>query len=175
MKNDVYLATLIETDSIVDGPGLRAVLWFQGCSHNCVGCHNPGTHEFNTGLKLKYDEVYEMIDNLENQDGITFSGGDAFFQPEAMLDIIKYVKSKGYNTWVYTGFLWEELLSMKDIYKEILKYVDVVVDGKFDMSMKSLECKYRGSYNQRVIDVQKSLKNKKKVLFYEDEKIPLNV
>ncbi len=160
----VVLASDIQCDSIVDGPGLRAVIWFQGCSHNCFKCHNPGTHPFNSGITYDIDEVKEMIDNLDNQDGITFSGGDPLFQPEAFIALSKYAKEKGYNTWCYTGFTYEEVLKMN---KELLSYLDVLIDGKFEHDKHSLELKYKGSSNQRVIDVQKSLEQSKVVLYCE--------
>ncbi len=162
---EVYLANPIQSDSILDGEGLRAVIWFQGCSHNCEGCHNPETHPFNVGLKLTVTDVFKMIDDLENQDGLTFSGGDPFFQPKAFLEILKYAKKLNYNVWAYTGFLYEDLLKNKKIFKEILSYIDILVDGRFILEKKSLACKFRGSKNQRVIDVKKSLKNNKVVLY----------
>ncbi len=166
--NEVYLASnKIQTDSLLDGEGLRAVIWFQGCSHNCEGCHNPETHKFNVGYKLKLDKVFKMIDKLENQDGITFSGGDPMFQPAALLEILKYVKEKGYNVWCYTGFIYDNLLKMQPIYKEILSHIDVLVDGLFVLKEKSLNVKYRGSKNQRLIDVQKSLKENKIIKYQE--------
>ncbi len=172
--NDVYLASEIQPDSIVDGKGLRAVIWFQGCSHNCLGCHNPSTHKFNTGKKLKTNEVFKLIDELSFQDGITISGGDPFFQPLAFLEILKYSKEKEFNIWVYTGFTFEELLNMDDIHKEILTFIDVLVDGKFVLEEKDLTLKYKGSKNQRVIDVKKSLKSKDIVL-YEANKVFVEV
>ncbi len=165
--NKVYLASKIQSDSILDGDGLRAVIWFQGCSHNCEGCHNPETHAFNVGLELDLEEVYEMIDELENQDGITFSGGDPMFQPEAFLEILKYVKMKEYNVWTYTGFLYDDLIKMRPIYKEILSHIDVLIDGPFILSEKSYNVKYRGSKNQRLIDVPKSLKENKVIKYAE--------
>ena len=98
------------TDSIVDGEGLRAVLWTQGCSHNCKGCHNPETHDFNKGVLVEVDEVKQLIKDLTLQDGITFSGGDPFFQPEPCIEIAKFAKEEGLNVWAYTGFLFEDLI-----------------------------------------------------------------
>ncbi len=169
----VFLARDIETDSIVDGPGLRSVLWFQGCSHACEGCHNPETHEFNIGMYMDTEDVFKMIDNLEFQDGITYSGGDPMFQPEAFLEILKYAKKKGYNNLCYTGFTYNELLNMNNVYKDILNNLDILIDSKFDINKKSLECKYRGSTNQRVIDVKKSLNAGKIVLLYEENTIAI--
>lgn len=148
------------TDSIVDGEGLRAVIWTQGCSHNCKGCHNPETHSFEKGVLKDVEEIKEKIKELKLQDGITLSGGDPFFQTEACIEIAKYAKSLGLNIWAYTGFLFENLIKMEKT-KELLKYVDVLVDGKFELENKSLNVKFRGSTNQRIINVPKSLKNGK--------------
>ncbi len=162
----VRLAADIQTDSIVDGPGLRSVIWFQGCSHNCTGCHNTNTLPFEGGIEVLVTDVFKEIDLLNDQDGITLSGGDPFFQPNALLEIVKYIKAKEYNIWCYTGFVYEDILKMDEIYLEILTHIDVLVDGRFIIEEKSLDCKYRGSKNQRLIDVQKSLTNKK-VTFHE--------
>lgn len=162
---EVYLASEIQIDSIVDGPGLRAVVWFQGCKHDCKGCHNPETQTMNVGIKKTVDEICNEICLLENQNGITFSGGDPMFQPEALLEILKYTKSLGYNIWCYTGFVYEALLKKTEVYRGILKYIDVLIDGRFELDKKTFECKFRGSYNQRLIDVQKSLQEEKVVLY----------
>lgn len=145
------------TDSIVDGEGLRAVLWTQGCSHNCKGCHNPETHDFNKGVLVEVDEVKQFIKDLTLQDGITFSGGDPFFQPEPCIEIAKFAKEEGLNVWAYTGFLFEDLIKNEKM-REFLNYVDVLVDGKFELENKSLNLKFRGSTNQRIINVPRSLK-----------------
>lgn len=150
----------ILTDSIVDGEGLRAVIWTQGCSHNCEGCHNPKTHDFNGGVLKDVEEIKNELKNLTLQDGITLSGGDPFFQLEPCIEIAKFAKSIGLNVWSYTGFLFEDLIKIEKA-KELLKYIDVLVDGKFEIENKSLSIKFRGSTNQRIINVPKSLKNEK--------------
>lgn len=150
----------ILTDSIVDGEGLRAVIWTQGCSHNCLGCHNPETHDFNGGVLVDVDVVKKELDELKGQDGITLSGGDPFFQAEASTEIAKYAKELNLNVWCYTGFLFEDLTKNPKTL-ELLKYIDVLVDGKFQLENKSLCILFRGSTNQRIIDVKKSLKLKK--------------
>lgn len=150
----------ILTDSIVDGEGLRAVIWTQGCSHNCKGCHNPETHDFTKGILKDIEEVKEEIKNLKLQDGITLSGGDPFFQAKACTEIAKFAKKQGLNVWSYTGFLFEDLLKSEDA-KNLLNYIDVLVDGKFELENKSLNIKFRGSTNQRIINVPKSLKDGK--------------
>ena len=146
------------TDSIVDGEGLRAVIWTQGCSHNCPGCHNPETHDFNKGVVVPIEDVKEKIKNLALQDGITLSGGDPFFQAEAVTEIAKFAKELKLNVWAYTGFLFEDLIKNEKT-RELLNYVDVLVDGKFILDKKSLNLKFRGSSNQRIINVKKSLKD----------------
>ena len=148
------------TDSIVDGEGLRAVIWTQGCSHDCKGCHNPETHAFDKGIVVDVSEIKKEIDELSLQDGITLSGGDPFFQAEACSEIAKYAKEKGLNVWAYTGFLFEDLLENEKT-KNLLKYVDVLIDGPFVLENKSLTLSYRGSTNQRIINVPKSLKDGK--------------
>ena len=152
----VRLAADIQPDSILDGSGIRTVIWFQGCLHNCKGCQNPETHDMNGGIVVDVDELKIKLKNLKYQSGITLSGGDPFFQPEAALEIAKFAKSVGLNVWAYTGFTYEALLSDKSRL-DLLKNVDVLVDGKFMMDKKSWNCTFRGSTNQRLIDVKKSL------------------
>ena len=163
----IRLASDIQSDSILDGEGIRTVIWFQGCSHNCEECHNPETHNFNGGFEIDTEDIKKQIDKLEYQNGITLSGGDPFFQPEGATEIAKYAHKKGYNVWAYTGFLYEDLLKNKKT-KILLENIDVLIDGKFVKALKSFECKFRGSTNQRVIDVQKSLEQGEVVLYYED-------
>ena len=130
-KEYIRLAADLLSDSIVDGPGLRTVLWTQGCGHHCPGCQNPGTWDFNGGGLVPISLVKEAIDELENQDGFTMSGGDPMFQPEACNEIAKYVKEKGLNLWVYTGFTFEDLMKLaktKPIYREFIERIDVLVD-----------------------------------------------
>ena len=172
MEQDRYirLAADLQTDSIVDGPGLRAVLWTQGCAHHCEGCQNPQTWDFNGGGLIPIDTVLEAIDELEYQTGLTFSGGDPMYQPDACNEIAEYAKKKGLDIWVYTGFTYEEILKMsekKPIYKEFLKKIDVLVDGKFKLKERDLNLLFRGSANQRLIDVKKSLKKGKVILVDE--------
>lgn len=168
----IRLAADLQPDSIVDGNGIRTVLWTQGCSHNCPFCHNPSTHDFNGGFLMDVEDLKKEILSLEYQDGITFSGGDPMFQAEACYEIAKYIQDLGMNVWCYTGFTFEELLKMSNTNKNILKFlenIDVLVDGKFDITKKSYDLKFRGSSNQRVIDVRKSLKLGKVILFDLDE------
>ena len=168
----IRLAADLQTDSIVDGPGLRTVIWTQGCSHHCKDCQNPQTWDFNGGGEVPLEMVKEAIDELEYQNGITFSGGDPMFQPEACSILAKYCKEKGYNIWVYTGFTYEQLEKMakkKPIYHEFLSNIDVLVDGRYKKEERDLNLLFRGSRNQRLIDVQKTLNSGKVVVLDEDE------
>lgn len=165
---NIRLAAPIQYDSIVDGEGMRAVLWTQGCPHNCKGCHNPSTHDFNGGFSTDTDTIIEELSrNMSFEDGITLSGGDPFMQAEAVNEIAKYVKSIGQNVWAYTGFTYEKLIELSVRNENIMKLlnnIDVLVDGKFILEQKSLDLFYMGSRNQRVIDVKKSLKENNVVL-----------
>ena len=176
-KKTIRLAADLQSDSIVDGPGLRAVIWTQGCSHHCRGCQNPQTWDFEGGAEVPIDMVLEAIDELEYHDGITFSGGDPMYQPESCNIIAKYCKEKGYNIWVYTGYNFEQLkrLAKKDpSYIDFLNNIDVLVDGKFVMKEKDLNCLFRGSRNQRLINVPETLKTGKIVLFDENKYLEIN-
>lgn len=159
---EIRLAAELQSDSIVDGEGIRTVIWTQGCPHNCFGCHNTCTHDFNDGALLDVEYIKEEIKNLKHQDGITFSGGDPMCQPGPCALLAKYIKSLGMNVWCYTGYTYEQLIvlskSNKDI-MEFLKNIDVLVDGKFILEEKSNDAIFRGSKNQRIIDVQKSLED----------------
>jgi anaerobic ribonucleoside-triphosphate reductase activating protein len=177
-KKYIRLAADLQTDSIVDGPGLRAVLWTQGCSHHCKGCQNPQTWDFNGGGLVPITEVFKAIDELEYHTGLTLSGGDPLYQVSECLEIVKYARKKGLDIWVYTGFTWEELMKMaqeKKVYLDFLKLVDVLVDGRFILEERDLSLLFRGSRNQRLIDVPKSLKEDKIILLdeyeYNEEKL----
>lgn len=157
----IRLAAPIQIDSVVDGEGIRAVIWTQGCPHNCLGCHNPGTHDFKGGYLEDVETLKKEIDSLEGQDGITFSGGDPLMQIDACLELAKHSKKRGLNVWCYTGFTFEQLLIMSktnNALVELLNNIDVLVDGKFDLAKKSFEAPFRGSTNQRVLDCKESIK-----------------
>ena len=156
----IRLAATLQQDSIVDGEGIRTVIWTQGCTHNCNGCHNPETHDMRGGALIDVDEICEQIRNLEGQDGITFSGGDPMFQIDECLKIAQTAKDCGLNVWCYTGFTFEELLKIankKPALTEFLKLIDVLIDGKFVLEQKSFNIKFRGSRNQRIIDVKEAV------------------
>lgn len=167
----IRLSSDITFDSIVDGPGLRAVIWTQGCVHNCIGCHNPQTHNLYDGYEVDTTDIIDKIKHLKLQRGITLSGGEPFLQPEALEEIAKEARKYKFDVWSYTGFTFEELLNKENpsYFKNLnlLKQIDVLVDGKFIESKKDIRLRFRGSSNQRIIDVQKSLKYKK--IFLKDE------
>lgn len=154
---------------ILNGEGVRVVLWIAGCSHHCKNCQNPITWDENGGLKFDKDAKQELFDALDNPDidGITFSGGDPLFcaNREEVGALIEEIAQKfpSKNIWLYTGYEWEEINSLP-----FIKYVDVLVDGKFVQALNDNNLLWKGSSNQRVIDVKQSLKNGNVVLHCHD-------
>lgn len=166
----IRLAGELTTDSIVDGEGIRTVVWTQGCIHNCPGCHNPETHSFDKGYLVEVDELCNQIKELEFQDGVTLSGGDPMCQIDACLEIAKFCQSNNLNVWCYTGYTMETLLKRcekESKLKELLLNIDVLVDSPFILELKSYNVPFRGSSNQRLIDSKKSV-SKKKVCLYNE-------
>lgn len=160
MKN-VRLAG-VERHSSVNGPGVRYVVFFQGCPHHCKGCQNPETWAEDKGHLLAISALIEDIKKTKYLDGITFSGGDPLYQAEALLEVIKGLKETGLSFWCYTGWTYEEIRDGKagEAAKEALSYLDVLVDGPFIREKKSTSCLFRGSTNQRLIDLKKSVLSK---------------
>lgn len=164
---EIRIAGTVE-DSIVDGPGLRFVVFTQGCPHHCDGCHNPETHDFAGGKVTTTDALFEQC--MENPlcSGVTFSGGEPFCQAEALYELGSRFKSAGKHLMCYSGWTFEELLSKaqrEESVGKLLSIADVLVDGKFDISKRSLSLQYRGSSNQRLINVQESLKTGTTVVY----------
>lgn len=150
--------------SSVNGVGIRYVVFFQGCPHNCPGCHNPETHSISGGDVADTKDIIQRISSTKFLDGVTLSGGEPFLQPRVIAEIAKAAHKMGLNVWAYTGWKYEQLLSTKD--RDIidaLKCVDVLVDGPFVKELKSTECIWRGSTNQRLINVPKSLTRNKTI------------
>ena len=155
-------------DSIVDGPGLRFTLFTQGCPHKCPGCHNPTTHDMLGGHEESTDKIISALLSNPLTDGITFSGGEPFMQPDDCAVIAAAAKENGLNTWVYSGWTLEQLLDdPRPAVRDFLKFVDVLIDGPFILEERSLELMWKGSRNQRVIDVPKTLDAGKIVLWEE--------
>lgn len=166
MEEFLKVAGIVK-ESIVDGPGIRLVVFSQGCPHNCLGCHNPESHSFKGGKLIEIDEILELINENPLLDGITFSGGEPFEQPEVFSILAKKVKKLGLNIVTYTGYTYEEILDRVDLtleWKKLLYTTDILVDGKFEIGKKNLMLRFKGSSNQRIIDVKKSLKEKKTIV-----------
>ena len=153
LKNKLRISGIVD-ESIVDGPGIRLTVFTQGCSHNCPGCHNPSTHDYNGGQEILIDHIIKMIQDNPLLDGITISGGEPFDQVGPCANLAKQVKEMGLNVVVYTGYDYEYLLSQGK-YKKLLSEADILVDGKFDIKKKDLTQPFRGSTNQRIIDLNK--------------------
>lgn len=150
----------VVSESIVDGPGIRFTLFVQGCPHKCEGCHNPQTHDFSGGKDDDTDAILERI--LENPllDGVTFSGGEPFCQAKPLADLARKIKSAGLDVISYSGYTIEYLIkhsNSENGYMELLNEIDYLIDGPFVLSLKSYEARFRGSTNQRIIDVKKTL------------------
>lgn len=151
-------------DSIVDGMGIRYTVFVQGCPHVCEGCHNPQTHDFKGGYIADTEDILKEIFGNPLLDGVTFSGGEPFCQPAPLAHLANRVKESGLNVACYTGFTFEKLLEMSktdsDV-KALLCACDVLIDGPFVLEKRDLLLSFRGSGNQRIIDVQKSLRHGK--------------
>lgn len=145
----------IVNDSVVDGIGLRLTVFTQGCPHRCVGCHNPTSHDPAGGYELTTAEVIEMYRRNILLDGVTLSGGEPFAQPEAMTELAVEVHAAGGSVWAFTGWTVEQLVAKNDpAVNKLLENVDVLVDGRFELAQRDLSLRFRGSRNQRIVDVQ---------------------
>lgn len=165
MNNTIRLASPLQFNSLVDGEGIRMVLWCQGCHVHCLGCHNPETQNPQGGKNIPLKEILNIMEkNAKHHDGITLSGGDPFLQPYECKIIADKAHTLGLNVWAYCGLTFEELKKDKDK-KELLKCCDVLVDGPFILSQKDATLPFRGSTNQRIIDVQASLTKRKTILY----------
>lgn len=157
----------ISEESIVDGPGLRYVIFTQGCTHNCKGCHNPQTHNLKDGKLKPFQEILDEIDSNPLLSGVTFSGGEPFLQSEACFLLGQSIKEKKLHILTYTGFLFEDLLQLSKENSAILNFLsicDILIDGPFLLEQKDLLLQFKGSKNQRSIDVQKSLASGETIL-----------
>ncbi|MCK8817967.1 anaerobic ribonucleoside-triphosphate reductase activating protein [Natroniella sulfidigena] len=148
----------ITPESVVDGPGVRFTIFAQGCEHQCSGCHNPATHSFTGGKLFKIEEIIEQIKEKTLITGVTFTGGDPFFQAAEFAQLGQEIKEleQELDIITYTGFLYEDLIQDQE-WLSLLKVTDILVDGLFDEEKEDLNLNYRGSSNQRVIDVKESL------------------
>ena len=147
----------IVTDSIVDGPGIRTCVFSQGCPHHCKGCHNPETWAFGCGTLISEEAVVDIVRSNPLCRGVTFSGGEPFAQAEAFAKLATLLKEQGYEVASYSGYTFENLLNGTPEQRKLLEAIDVLIDGPFVQEEKSLELAFRGSRNQRILDVKKSL------------------
>lgn len=163
----------IEPESIVDGPGIRMTIFISGCLHNCSECHNKEAQSFDYGLQLTpkelLDKVNELVLDYPLFDGLTISGGDPLYSAKDVSEFIKLFKEKYPNKdiWLYTGFVWEYIIN-KDDMKDLVSLCDILVDGLFDKSKKDFSQSFKGSSNQRFIDIKGSL-NKGELVLWNDQ------
>ncbi len=149
----------VVTDSIVDGPGYRTAVFAQGCPHHCPGCHNPESHDPNGGTEWTLEAVEAKFTGNPLLDGITLTGGEPFQQPAACAELARRAHEKGLNVWTFSGYLYEQLLEMAEndpAVRLLLERTDVLVEGPFLLAERSLELLYKGSKNQRTIDMNKT-------------------
>lgn len=168
LENSERLTTVrisgVVNESVVDGPGIRTTVFFQGCCHECSGCHNPETWDLRGGVEVTVADLIPRLKLNPLVAGVTFSGGDPFLQAGSAAVLGKIIKKMGLSLWVYTGFIWENLLnSQHPQFKELLEVTDVIIDGPFVENLLDRHLVFKGSRNQRIIDAQASLKTGKVV------------
>ena len=151
-------------ESFVDGDGIRFAIFMQGCNRHCAGCHNPETHDLNGGRLVDTQEIISAIKKNPLLDGITLTGGEPFLQIDAANELALAAKNLGLNVWCYTGYTFEELPPEVE---PLLENIDVLVDGEFILSLRDLDLQFRGSHNQRIIDIKKTRQQNKIVLWSE--------
>lgn len=154
MTPDSIRVISIVDGTSVDGPGLRTSIYLAGCSHHCRDCHNPETWDASAGEDMAFADILARIE--ENDFDVTFSGGDPLFQVERLMPLARIIHESGRNIWLYTGYTFEDVLASERL-SAILPYIDVMVDGPFETSLRDISLLFRGSSNQRLIDVRRSL------------------
>ncbi len=162
-ENEIRIAGIVE-ESIVDGPGIRFVIFTQGCPHGCKGCHNPQTHDFNSGKDVNIDEIVNKIKEDPLLKGVTLSGGEPFMQAGKLAKLIDKLSDTKLDIITYTGFKYEEIIKNandENKFYKLLDRTDILIDGKFEEDKKDENLMYRGSSNQRAIDVELSRKSGK--------------
>lgn len=165
--NSIRIAGVVR-ESIVDGPGIRFVVFCQGCPHHCEGCHNPDTHDFDGGYDCQIEKIVAAVEANPLLDGVTFSGGEPFCQPEAFYNLGIELKKRNLKLMAYSGYTYEELLSMNnEAVDKLLSILDLLVDGRYAKEERDLTLLFRGSRNQRVIDMNLTRQNNQIVLAYE--------
>ena len=155
--NDIPLRLfgLVE-ESFVDGPGIRFAVFVQGCPHHCEGCHNPGSHDPEKGTPSSVSELWAKIDRASYIDGVTFSGGEPFTHAAALAEIGRLAHEKGLNVMTYSGWTYEKLMEKAETDEAVrahLTVTDILVDGPFVLAERDLSLRFRGSRNQRALDI----------------------
>lgn len=163
LENTTLKIAGVVTESIVDGPGIRYTIFTQGCPFHCKGCHNPQSQPLKGGMDVKLKIFYDEIKQNPLVTGVTFSGGEPFIQAGALSLLAKVLKREGYSVWSYSGYTYDKL-EHDDKFRSLLEQIDVLVDGPYVQSKHSMDIDFRGSTNQRIIDVPKSLAQDKVVL-----------
>lgn len=162
-------------DSIVDGPGLRFAVFVQGCSHHCPGCHNPESQPATGGTSRALADILEEIQSNPLIQNVTLSGGEPFEQPHGCALLARALKARGFGVWTYSGYLLEDLqarAATDPAVQDLLEATDVLVDGPFIQAKKSLDITWRGSTNQRVINLPKTLASGTITLWEEEFSVP---
>lgn len=151
----IRLSGPLEHDNIVNGDGLRAVLWTQGCPNHCKGCQNPETWDYEAGFLIEIDEIKKRLKEFRGQAGLTFCGGEPFVQAKACKEIADWVRAElGWNVWSFSGFTYEQIKMAGGDAWEFLKSLDAIIDGPFIIGLKDLSLRYRGSKNQRLLHLE---------------------
>lgn len=160
---DLKILNIIE-GTTVDGPGFRTSIYFAGCDHQCQGCHNPQTWDINNGYNISIENLIQQVIDIGFD--VTLSGGDPFFQYKAVGKLCEQLKNLGFDIWVYTGYIYENIAHLSK-FQNILNNIDVLVDGPFIEKKKDIDLRFRGSSNQRLIDVKKTKINNGKIVLWE--------
>lgn len=159
-ENTIRLAGIVR-ESITDGPGIRFVVFCQGCPHHCEGCHNQETWSFDGGKDVPIESILEAIDANGLINGVTFSGGEPFEQAKGFVALAKEIKKRNLGIMIYTGYKYEDLIARNDDdINQLIHMADLIVDGPFILSERNISLKFRGSNNQRIIDVAETEKMK---------------
>ncbi|MDD6647604.1 MAG: anaerobic ribonucleoside-triphosphate reductase activating protein [Firmicutes bacterium] len=167
IRDSLRIAGIVR-ESIVDGPGIRFTVFCQGCPHDCPGCHNPETHDFDGGSECSTDKLMAEIDKDSLLSGVTFSGGEPLCQPEAFACMAKQVKARNLSLTVFSGYTYEQISRMckeNDAVRELMELTDILIDGPFIKEERDLTLQFRGSRNQRIIDMNETRKTGRLVLW----------
>ena len=161
----------IMRESIVDGPGIRFAIFCQGCPHDCPGCHNPETHDFNGGTEVSIEKILKAIDENPILKGVTFSGGEPTCQAEGFAALARAVRARGLDITMFSGYTYEQLLARAEkepALQELLDLTDLLIDGPYLKAERDLTLQFRGSRNQRLIDMKKTRQAGRVVLWDPD-------